>query len=89
MESNLLPEGAYFPPPEPARAKRPRRKAGVGRTLAQSVDDFASAIDVGRTTLYAEIAAGRLRAYKIGKRTLILEEDSCTFLVSLPELQAA
>jgi hypothetical protein len=73
---------------EPGTAKRPRRHAGLGPTLARSVDDFAMAIGIGRTTLYAEIAAGRLKARKVGKRTVILDEDGRAFLASLPELQA-
>jgi len=69
-------------------AKRPRRHAGLGPTLARSVEDFAIATSIGRTTVYAEIAAGRLKARKVGKRTLILDEDGRAFLASLPELQA-
>jgi hypothetical protein len=56
-----------------------------GPTLARSPDAFAVAAGLGRTTIFAAIAAGRLRARKIGARTLILDEDGREFLASLPE----
>lgn len=43
--------------------------------LLYRVDAAARALGVGRSTLYAEIAAGRLRACHIGRRTLIHAAD--------------
>lgn len=40
-------------------------------TLAYTIADFARVASVGKTTLYEEIAAGRLIAAKIGSKTLI------------------
>lgn len=40
-------------------------------TLAYTVSDFARVASVGKTTIYEEIAAGRLVAAKIGAKTLI------------------
>jgi hypothetical protein len=37
---------------------------------------FCDAFGVGRSLAYEEIAAGRLRAFKIGARTLIAGEDA-------------
>jgi hypothetical protein len=54
--------------------------------LAYSVEEFGAVAGLGRTKLYAEIAAGRLRARKAGKRTVILAEDGRAYLASLPEL---
>jgi hypothetical protein len=41
---------------------------------------------VGKTLTYAEIKAGRLRAVKVGFRTLILHDDSEAWVRSLPEV---
>ena len=62
---------------------------GFGARLAYGIEDFANAAGIGRTTVYEEIASCRLKARKVGKRTLILAEDARTFLSRLPEMQAA
>ena len=41
---------------------------------AQSINEFCEDNDIGRTTTYGEIKAGRLRTMKVGKRTLITHE---------------
>ena len=40
------------------------------------VDEFCEDFGVSRTTAYAEIRAGRLRAFKIGERTMVAGEDA-------------
>jgi hypothetical protein len=40
-------------------------------------------------SLYKHIASGDLRAIKVGKRTLVLEEDRQKFLASRPEAKIA
>lgn len=52
--------------------------------LAYSVSEFSRVFSVGRSTVFAEIAAGRLRARKIGTRTVIAHEDAMAWLRSLP-----
>jgi hypothetical protein len=52
--------------------------------VAYSVDKFVRAFNVGRTTVYEEIRAGRLKARKAGARTLIAHEDGVAWLNSLP-----
>ena len=41
-----------------------------------TIDRFCEAFGVGRSTAYAEIRAGRLKAFKVGERTLIAGEDA-------------
>ena len=57
--------------------------------LAYGVQEFGAVAGLGRTKVYAEIAAGRLRAKKAGRRTIILAEDARAYLASLPELPSA
>jgi len=51
---------------------------------ARTVKEFCADYSVGKTLTYAEIKAGRLRAVKVGDRTLILHEDSEAWVRSLP-----
>jgi excisionase family DNA binding protein len=55
---------------------------------AYSVAEAGRKASVGRTTIYAEIKAGRLRAVKVGRRTLVLAEDLQNWLSSLPQARA-
>jgi hypothetical protein len=43
---------------------------------AYPIPDFCREFGVGRTTTYGEIAAGRLKAFKVRGRTLIAGEDA-------------
>lgn len=54
--------------------------------VAYSIDAAAKASHTGRTKLYAEIRAGRLRAIKLGKRTLITAEALAEWLNALPAI---
>ena len=57
--------------------------------LAYTIDESCAAARVGRTTLYEEIAAGRLIARKVGRRTVILRSDLESWLAQLPQAKAA
>jgi excisionase family DNA binding protein len=57
--------------------------------LAHSIDEACEASDLGRTKIYEEIQAGRLKARKVGRRTLILHKDLEAYLAALPEIAAA
>jgi excisionase family DNA binding protein len=54
--------------------------------LAYGIDEFCKIANLGRTTLYKDIAEGRLRAVKNGRRTVILRDDAMAFLAALPAL---
>jgi excisionase family DNA binding protein len=50
--------------------------------LAFSIDEAGQVSSVGRTLIYKEIAAGNLRATKVGRRTVILADDLKAWLVA-------
>jgi excisionase family DNA binding protein len=50
------------------------------------VPEFCRRYGIGRTNAYQEIAAGRLRAVKVGRRTLITHDAAEAWLAALPEL---
>jgi excisionase family DNA binding protein len=43
--------------------------------LAISINDTAKALGMGRTSVYAMIADGRLEAFKLGRRRLVKAES--------------
>lgn len=45
------------------------------RKLAYSIREACEASSLGRTSIYAAIAAGRLSARKVGGRTIILADS--------------
>ena len=64
-----------------SRASQP---TGDERNRASSILDFRARYGLGHATVYRLIADGRLRAVKLGRRTLILAEDEAAWLKSLP-----
>jgi excisionase family DNA binding protein len=55
------------------------------RREALTIGEVCKACGLGRTTVYEAITAGRLKARKAGKRTLVLRDDMKAFLAALPE----
>jgi excisionase family DNA binding protein len=55
---------------------------------ALTLKDFCDAYRVCRETAYQQIRTGRLRAVKIGRKTLVLRADADAWAASLPELRA-
>ena len=43
--------------------------------LAYSINETAKALCLGRTSIYALIAEGRLEVFKLGRRTLVKAES--------------
>lgn len=50
-----------------------------------TVDSFCKAENIGHTKFYEEVNSGRLRAKKIGRKTIVLPEDRRKWRASLPE----
>jgi excisionase family DNA binding protein len=63
--------------------------AGSSRVTARAfpIAEFCRAYGIGRTTAYQEIAAGRLRAVKVGQRTLIASEAAEAWFATLPPFE--
>jgi excisionase family DNA binding protein len=55
-----------------------RQEAAPARLL--TIPDAADALSIGRSTLYEEIAAGRLRSVKVGRRRLIPAESVAAYI---------
>ena len=64
-----------------------RRGDATFSPRAFSISEFCHLYVIGRTHAYEEIAAGRLRAVKVGRRTLIKSDDAEAWLAALPELK--
>jgi hypothetical protein len=72
-----------------------QRRAKQGKSTPQrsiqralSIPEFCQRYGPGKSTAYQEIHAGRLRARKVGRRTIILVDDAECWLRDLPELPA-
>ena len=53
-----------------------------------SIRQFCERYGPGRTRTYKELKSGRLRGRKIGKRTIITEDDAEDWLRRLPAMEA-
>lgn len=53
--------------------------------LAVSIADAVRMVGIGRTSLYAAIAAGKIKTRKSGRRTLVETQALRQFLEALPE----
>jgi hypothetical protein len=53
--------------------------------LAYTIDEFCRAVTIGQSLAYAEIAAGRLKVVRVGRRTLVPVDSAKAWLASLPE----
>lgn len=51
-----------------------------------TIPEFCAWARIGRTKTYEEIAAGALRALKVGRRTLIMRNDAAEWLSGQPTL---
>lgn len=59
-------------------------RIGDGQRLSVDVDEVKLYGGPGRTMAFHEIKAGRLKARKMGSRTVVLMEDLAAYLRDLP-----
>jgi excisionase family DNA binding protein len=57
----------------------------LGTRVAYRPEEAAAAVGVGRTTIFEEIRAGRLRARKVGRATIIADADLREWVAQLQE----
>lgn len=53
-----------------------------------TVRELCARYGICRATFYAEVKRGRLRAIKLGKKTIVMRADADAWAASLPELRA-
>ncbi|MBC7582343.1 MAG: helix-turn-helix domain-containing protein [Tardiphaga sp.] len=56
---------------------------------AYNIKEFCKCFSIGRSKTYDEIKVGRLRAIKVGRRTLITMADAEEWLLGLPSSNQA
>lgn len=54
------------------------------KRIALTIDEAAAAVGIGRTLVFSEIKTGRLIARKVGRRTVILQDDLELWLAACP-----
>jgi len=59
----------------------------LSRRHAWSIKEFSREKKIGRDAIYDAIRDGRLIARKLGRRTIILDDEGEAFLKSLPKLE--
>jgi excisionase family DNA binding protein len=54
---------------------------------AFAVREFCARYGICRATFYTEVKRGRLRALKLGKKTIVMRADADAWAASLPALE--
>ncbi|GEM_PF-3540080 len=57
--------------------------------FAYGLDELTKLLGLGRSTLYLEVRAGRLKLAKVGKRSIVLADDLAEYLAGLREGNSA
>jgi len=55
--------------------------------LYMPINPFCALSGLGRTTLYARMSTGEIRAVKVGRRTLVDVEQALGWLASRPQVR--
>jgi hypothetical protein len=73
------------PDSEVSEKERPHR----ARQRAMSLAQFCQRYSIGRTRAYEELKSGRLRGRKVGRRTIITDDDAEDWMWRLPAMEIA
>lgn len=65
-----------------------REAVGTAKA-AYTIAEFGASHGIGKSLIYEEIAAGRLKTRKVGRRTIILAQDAAAWREALPDGRAA
>lgn len=57
------------------------------RKPAYTIEELLQIHPGGRTRLYDAIKAGQLVARKIGRQTIVLDDEYCAYLLALPKIE--
>jgi excisionase family DNA binding protein len=63
------------------------KAADLSRREAFAVGEFCARYGICRETFYQEVRRGRLRAVKLGAKTLVLKSDADAWVASMPPLE--
>jgi excisionase family DNA binding protein len=63
------------------------KAADLSRREAFAVGEFCERYGICRETFYQEVRRGRLRAHKIGVKTVVLKPDAEAWVASMPALE--
>ena len=83
---------ALAPAPGKGSANPIRNEANEGLAMdnrALTINEFCDRYGICRETAYQQIRTGKLRAVKLGRRTVLLAPDVDAWAASLPELRTA
>ncbi len=72
--------------PESNKDRRDSTRVNFLGDFAYSIDEACDILNIGKTFIYSEIKAGRLKARRCGARRLILASELNRYLLSLPEI---
>ncbi|MBR1233668.1 helix-turn-helix domain-containing protein [Bradyrhizobium sp. AUGA SZCCT0182] len=87
MEARVSISGGTSEASAPNRENSEPAQSLASKLRARSIDQFCQCFGIGRTTAYEQIKLGRLRARKVGKRTIIADDDAEEWLRNLPQVE--
>jgi excisionase family DNA binding protein len=67
--------------------KEAKRAADLSGREAFAVSEFCERFGICRETFYQEVRRGRLRAVKLGAKTIVLKSDADVWVATMPTLE--
>jgi excisionase family DNA binding protein len=67
--------------------KEAKRASDLSRREAFAVSEFCARYGICRETFYQEVRRGRLRARKLGAKTVVLRADADAWVATMPPLE--